>query len=71
MDDTGGVLWQQQRTPLMECFWQGRLIPGTRIESLPFIEVPPDPVADQPPGNRYMTSMPPVCWLCQHCVSHG
>ena len=37
--DGGGVLWQQQRTPLLECFWQGRLIPGTRIESLPFIEV--------------------------------
>lgn len=26
------------RAPIFEAFWQGRLIPGARIESLPFIE---------------------------------
>lgn len=25
--------------PLFDAFWQGRLIPGAQIESLPFIEV--------------------------------
>ena len=38
-EDGGGALWQQQRASLLECFWVGRLIPGTRIETLPFIEV--------------------------------
>ena len=32
-------LWQRSKAPLFEAFWQGRLIPGARIESLPFIEV--------------------------------
>lgn len=32
-------LWQRSRAPLLECYWQGRLIPGARVESLPFIEV--------------------------------
>lgn len=34
-------LWQRSKAPLFEAFWQGRLIPGARIESLPFIEVCP------------------------------
>ena len=34
-------LWQRSRAPLFEAFWQGRLIPGARIESLPFIEACP------------------------------
>jgi len=36
-DDEGGGLgaWS---LPIFEAFWQGRLIPGARIESLPFIE---------------------------------
>ena len=25
--------------PIFETFWQGRLIPGARIDTLPFIEV--------------------------------
>lgn len=31
-------LLQRAKAPLFEAFWQGRLIPGARIESLPFIE---------------------------------
>ena len=38
-DDGRLALWQRSRAPLLECFWQGRLIPGSRVESLPFIEV--------------------------------
>lgn len=34
-EDTDVVNW---RTPIFEAFWQGRLIPGARIDSLPFIE---------------------------------
>jgi structural maintenance of chromosomes flexible hinge domain-containing protein 1 len=34
-DDAGARTW---RTPTFEAFWQGRLIPGARIDSLPFIE---------------------------------
>ena len=26
---------------MFEAFWQGRLIPGARIDSLPFVEVSP------------------------------
>ncbi|KAK9800826.1 hypothetical protein WJX73_002958 [Symbiochloris irregularis] len=39
-EEEGGriALWQRSRAPLLECFWQGRLIPGSRVESLPFIE---------------------------------
>jgi hypothetical protein len=34
-------LWQRSRAPLFSAFWQGRLIPGARVESLPFIEARP------------------------------
>ena len=37
-EETEVPLWQRSRAPLFEAFWQGRLIPGARIESLPFIE---------------------------------
>lgn len=33
--EEGGVLLQ---APIFEAFWQGRLIPGARIDTLPFIE---------------------------------
>jgi structural maintenance of chromosomes flexible hinge domain-containing protein 1 len=42
--DGGGVSEDEEvevaawRAPIFEAFWQGRLIPGARIESLPFIE---------------------------------
>lgn len=29
----------QASCPMFEAFWQGRLIPGARIDSLPFVEV--------------------------------
>lgn len=31
-------MWVPGGAPLFEAFWQGRLIPGARIESLPFVE---------------------------------
>jgi hypothetical protein len=34
-------LWARSRAALFSAFWQGRLIPGARIESLPFIEASP------------------------------
>lgn len=36
-DDEDGSM-QAWRAPIFEAFWQGRLIPGARIETLPFIE---------------------------------
>lgn len=36
---TAGKAIQQSSSPMFEAFWQGRLIPGARIDSLPFIEV--------------------------------
>jgi hypothetical protein len=38
-EDEEMPLLLRSRAPLFEAFWQGRLIPGARIESLPFIEV--------------------------------
>jgi len=38
-EDEEVPLLLRSRAPLFEAFWQGRLIPGARIESLPFIEV--------------------------------
>lgn len=43
-EEEGDVsIWQRSSAPLFEAFWQGRLIPGARIESLPFIEVLANP----------------------------
>eukprot|EP00887_Chlorella_sp_A99_P005757 scaffold1.g5757.t1 len=36
MDEEGALGWQTH--PIFEAFWQGRLIPGARIDTLPFIE---------------------------------
>lgn len=36
---SAGKALQQASSPMFEAFWQGRLIPGARIDSLPFIEV--------------------------------
>lgn len=38
-DDLESSLLQRIKAPIFEAFWQGRLIPGSRIDSLPFIEV--------------------------------
>ena len=35
-DDEGPDAWQT--APIFEAFWQGRLIPGARIDTLPFVE---------------------------------
>lgn len=35
-DDEAGGSWQS--VPIFEAFWQGRLIPGARIDTLPFLE---------------------------------
>lgn len=35
-EDEGLEAWQT--VPIFEAFWQGRLIPGARIDTLPFVE---------------------------------
>ncbi|KAK9820414.1 hypothetical protein WJX72_010046 [[Myrmecia] bisecta] len=37
-DETDTSMWQRSKSPLFEAFWMGRLIPGARVDSLPFIE---------------------------------
>lgn len=37
-DDEDGDALGWQTHPIFEAFWQGRLIPGARIDTLPFIE---------------------------------
>ena len=49
--EDGPPLWARSRAPLLSAFWQGRLIPGARIESLPFIE-----------ARARSTLSPSPCW---------
>lgn len=37
--DAAARAFIQASCPMFEAFWQGRLIPGARIDSLPFVEV--------------------------------
>ena len=37
--EEGAAALTRSLVPLFDAFWQGRLIPGAQIESLPFIEV--------------------------------
>ncbi len=37
--EESGTALTRSLVPLFDAYWQGRLIPGAQIESLPFIEV--------------------------------
>lgn len=62
-EDEGPDAWQT--TPIFEAFWQGRLIPGARIDTLPFVEAVRQKRTAQAKVGRGRRVAGPVCKLKQ------
>ena len=61
----------QASCPMFEAFWQGRLIPGARIDSLPFIEVSYCLIGDRLASPKLSTTVhkPNGCNTTRMCTT--
>lgn len=64
-DEDEEALGNWQMAPIFEAFWQGRLIPGARIDTLPFVEAVRQKRTAQAKVGRGRRVAGPVCKLKQ------